>query len=176
MDDYEGGGTPEEGGSHQGPPGGEGAGIALVDALSEAMYDLAHTGAKRVAGLCTSPTELACWALELLEEQACTVGTFHLYCMNQLQFHTGKYAWRGYLSGLVLHTLLTEVKTSQNKACKLLMWSIKEHAWTRGTSWAFWGGHVTQTLFFCPRRWWLWAPLHLGLRYDSVLQEMLCWA
>ena len=71
--DYAGGGTPDEGGSPTGPPGGEGAANALVDALSGAMYDVAHTGAKRVAQLCQVPTGLACWALELLEEQACTV-------------------------------------------------------------------------------------------------------
>ena len=70
--DYEGGGTPDEVGSPLGPPG-EGAANALVDALSGAMYDVAHTGAKRVAQLCQVPTGLACWALELLEEQACTV-------------------------------------------------------------------------------------------------------
>lgn len=46
---------------------------AQVDALSEAMYDMAHTGAQRVALLCRSPAGLACWALELLEEQATSV-------------------------------------------------------------------------------------------------------
>ncbi len=46
-----------------------------VDALSEAMYDLAHTGAQRVALLCRAPAALACWALELLEEQATSVRT-----------------------------------------------------------------------------------------------------
>ena len=46
-----------------------------MDALSEAMYDMAHTGAQRVALLCRSPAGLACWALELLEEQATSVGT-----------------------------------------------------------------------------------------------------
>lgn len=71
--DYEGGGTQDDVGSPETPPG-EGAAISLVDALSEAMYDLAHTGAKRVAQLCQAPTGLGCWALELLEEQACTVG------------------------------------------------------------------------------------------------------
>lgn len=73
--DYEGGGTPEdaaEGSGPQGPPG-EGAAKALVDALAMAMYGLAHTGAQRVARLCEVPSNLACWALELLEEQACTV-------------------------------------------------------------------------------------------------------
>ncbi|BDA43849.1 probable serine/threonine-protein kinase STY17 at C-terminar half [Coccomyxa sp. Obi] len=77
--DYEGGGTPEdaaEGSSPQGPPGGEGAAKALVDALAMAMYGLAHTGAKRVARLCEVPSNLACWALELLEEQACTAVLF----------------------------------------------------------------------------------------------------
>ncbi|CAL8469838.1 g9380 [Coccomyxa elongata] len=76
--DYEGGGTPEdaaEGSSPQGPPG-EGAAKALVDALAMAMYGLAHTGAQRVARLCEVPSNLACWALELLEEQACTAVLF----------------------------------------------------------------------------------------------------
>ncbi len=75
--DSEGGGTPEnaaEGSSPKGPPG-EGAAKALVDALAMAMYGLAHTGAQRVARLCEVPSSLACWALELLEEQACTVPT-----------------------------------------------------------------------------------------------------
>ncbi len=49
-------------------------GFAL-QALSESMYDLAHIGAQRVAKLCREPSGLACWALELLEEQACMVGT-----------------------------------------------------------------------------------------------------
>ena len=44
-----------------------------AQALSESMYDLAHTGAQRVAKLCREPSGLACWALELLEEQACMV-------------------------------------------------------------------------------------------------------
>lgn len=44
-----------------------------LQALSESMYDLAHTGAQRVAKLCREPSGLACWALELLEEQACMV-------------------------------------------------------------------------------------------------------
>lgn len=48
---------------------------SLVQALSESMYDLAHTGAQRVATLCREPSGLACWALELLEEQACMVST-----------------------------------------------------------------------------------------------------
>ena len=39
------------------------------------MYDLAHTGAQRVAKLCREPSGLACWALELLEEQACMVSS-----------------------------------------------------------------------------------------------------
>jgi hypothetical protein len=46
---------------------------AVPQALSESMYDLAHTGAQRVAKLCREPSGLACWALELLEEQACLV-------------------------------------------------------------------------------------------------------
>lgn len=45
----------------------------MLQALSESMYDLAHTGAQRVAKLCREPSGLACWALELLEEQACLV-------------------------------------------------------------------------------------------------------
>jgi hypothetical protein len=45
----------------------------VLQALSESMYDLAHTGAQRVAKLCREPSGLACWALELLEEQACLV-------------------------------------------------------------------------------------------------------
>ena len=47
----------------------------LMQALSESMYDLAHIGAQRVAKLCREPSGLACWALELLEEQACMVST-----------------------------------------------------------------------------------------------------
>ena len=46
-----------------------------MQALSESMYDLAHVGAQRVAKLCREPSGLACWALELLEEQACMVRT-----------------------------------------------------------------------------------------------------
>ncbi len=46
-----------------------------MQALSESMYDLAHIGAQRVAKLCREPSGLACWALELLEEQACMVST-----------------------------------------------------------------------------------------------------
>ena len=46
-----------------------------AQALSESMYDLAHTGAQRVAKLCREPSGLACWALELLEEQACMVSS-----------------------------------------------------------------------------------------------------
>ena len=48
-----------------------------MQALSESMYDLAHVGAQRVAKLCREPSGLACWALELLEEQACMVSTLH---------------------------------------------------------------------------------------------------
>ena len=44
-----------------------------AQALSESMYDLAHAAAQRVAKLCREPSGLACWALELLEEQACMV-------------------------------------------------------------------------------------------------------
>ena len=49
----------------------------LVDELSEALYELALTGTRRVASLCRAPQGLACWALELLEEQACQVGTYN---------------------------------------------------------------------------------------------------
>ena len=41
----------------------------LVDRLSSALYDLAGASARRVARLGASPSGLACWALELLEEQ-----------------------------------------------------------------------------------------------------------
>lgn len=45
----------------------------LLNALSEAMYGLAQTGMVRVTQLARAPQLLACWALELLEEQACQV-------------------------------------------------------------------------------------------------------
>ena len=45
----------------------------LVDSMSAAFYSLAATGTVRVGRLCKSPQLLACWALELLEEQACNV-------------------------------------------------------------------------------------------------------
>jgi hypothetical protein len=49
---------------------------ALTERLSDAMYDLAFASARRVAALCASPSGLACWALELLEEQACAAVVF----------------------------------------------------------------------------------------------------
>lgn len=45
----------------------------LIDSMSSAFYSLAATGTVRVGRLCKSPQLLACWALELLEEQACHV-------------------------------------------------------------------------------------------------------
>ena len=45
----------------------------LMDELSDALYELALTNLHRVASMCTAPSGLACWALELLEEQACQV-------------------------------------------------------------------------------------------------------
>lgn len=45
----------------------------LVDSMSAAFYSLAATGTVRVGRLCKAPQLLACWALELLEEQACNV-------------------------------------------------------------------------------------------------------
>lgn len=44
-----------------------------MDELSDALYELALTNLHRVASMCVSPSGLACWALELLEEQACQV-------------------------------------------------------------------------------------------------------
>ena len=41
--------------------------------MSTAFYSLAATGTVRVGRLCKAPQLLACWALELLEEQACQV-------------------------------------------------------------------------------------------------------
>ena len=46
---------------------------ALIDSMSCAFYSLAATGSVRVGRLCKGPQLLACWALELLEEQACHV-------------------------------------------------------------------------------------------------------
>ncbi|KAL0044448.1 hypothetical protein WJX82_007178 [Trebouxia sp. C0006] len=43
----------------------------LIDSMSTAFYSLAATGTVRVGCLCKAPQLLACWALELLEEQAC---------------------------------------------------------------------------------------------------------
>lgn len=45
----------------------------LIDSMSTAFYSLAATGTVRVGRLCKAPQLLACWALELLEEQACHV-------------------------------------------------------------------------------------------------------
>ena len=45
----------------------------LIDSMSCAFYSLAATGTVRVGRLCKGPQLLACWALELLEEQACHV-------------------------------------------------------------------------------------------------------
>ena len=58
-----------------------------AQALSESMYDLAHTGAQRVAKLCREPSGLACWALELLEEQACMVRSASLLPCSPLHPH-----------------------------------------------------------------------------------------
>ena len=43
----------------------------LLEDLSEALYELALTNLRRVGSMCVAPSGLACWALELLEEQAC---------------------------------------------------------------------------------------------------------
>ena len=48
----------------------------LIDSMSCAFYSLAATGTVRVGRLCKGPQLLACWALELLEEQACHVSPF----------------------------------------------------------------------------------------------------
>ena len=48
----------------------------LVEELSDALYELALTGTHRVGSMCLSPSGLACWALELLEEQACQAVVF----------------------------------------------------------------------------------------------------
>lgn len=45
----------------------------LIDSMSCAFYSLAATGTVRVGQLCKGPQLLACWALELLEDQACHV-------------------------------------------------------------------------------------------------------
>ena len=45
----------------------------LIDRMSCAFYSLAAIGTVRVGRLCKGPQLLACWALELLEEQACHV-------------------------------------------------------------------------------------------------------
>lgn len=49
----------------------------LMEELSDALYELALTNLRRVASMCVAPSGLACWALELLEEQACQVNLFH---------------------------------------------------------------------------------------------------
>ncbi len=46
---------------------------AVVEALADALYELAHANAVRVLRFSGTPGDLACWALELLEEQACAV-------------------------------------------------------------------------------------------------------
>ena len=55
------------------PPGEWQECSGLVEELSEAFFELAVVGTRRVARLCGSAQGLACWALELLEEQACQV-------------------------------------------------------------------------------------------------------
>jgi len=52
----------------------------LIDSMSTAFYSLAATGTVRVGRLCKAPQLLACWALELLEEQACHVSHAVLCC------------------------------------------------------------------------------------------------
>lgn len=47
----------------------------LIDCMSCAFYSLAATGTVRVGRLCKGPQLLACWALELLEDQACHVSS-----------------------------------------------------------------------------------------------------
>jgi len=54
--------------------GGWAASEELMQQLSDALYQLALTNTHRVGAMCLSPYSLACWALELLEEQACQVG------------------------------------------------------------------------------------------------------
>ena len=59
----------------------------LVDELSNAFYALAVTGSHRVETLCHGPQLLACWALELLEDQAkhvsfCNV-TLDMFAMQE---------------------------------------------------------------------------------------------
>lgn len=46
---------------------------AVVEDLADALYELAHANAVRVLRFSGTPGDLACWALELLEEQACAV-------------------------------------------------------------------------------------------------------
>lgn len=64
----------------------------LVEELSDALYELALTGNRRVAAMCASPAGLACWALELLEEQACQVSSpfqrqTNLHTLHQRGLH-----------------------------------------------------------------------------------------
>ena len=49
----------------------------LIDSMSAAFYSLAATGTVRVGRLCKGPQLLACFALELLEGQACHVSCSH---------------------------------------------------------------------------------------------------
>ena len=58
----------------------------LIDSMSAAFYSLAATGTVRVGGLCKGPQLLACWALELLEEQACHV-SHSLPCLELTACH-----------------------------------------------------------------------------------------
>lgn len=60
-----------EGQEHMTDP--DGSVEELIDSMSCAFYSLAATGTVRVGRLCKGPQLLACWALELLEEQACHV-------------------------------------------------------------------------------------------------------
>lgn len=62
--------------SGEGQPGPSAESQTLLDALSGALYGLAQTGLARVSQLARDPGLLACWALELLEEQACQVPPF----------------------------------------------------------------------------------------------------
>ncbi|KAK9838338.1 hypothetical protein WJX81_005555 [Elliptochloris bilobata] len=48
----------------------------VVEELGDALYELAHANAVRVLHLSGTPGDLACWALELLEEQACATVVF----------------------------------------------------------------------------------------------------
>lgn len=68
----------------------------LIDSMSCAFYSLAATGTVRVGRLCKGPHLLACWALELLEEQACHVSPHtlrftHTKSMNHAVNHHDHY-------------------------------------------------------------------------------------